>query len=535
MEPQEFQPSNLQNPSPQNIPPVEYKEREHSNFSTKIIFIVSVVILILLIGGGVYYAYLMKLGPFAISQYSEENLMSGIMSAASRINSSSYSVSASLAMVERDVDAQPFTINLSNADEINKQYANDSKRAQSISSLISKLIYNNKGVYPTSLQALLNNKKIYSYRNISINDPATNNPYKYQPTENGKNFALTVTFETSNAISQIKKSYKFSPTVTIINGKTVTFTKDSYSYFHLPSTPPKPLLATLGDYMAFFPPEGTASLFASAQSDFVSTGSANWKFNVDATGDFGDLTYKFDADALKAGDIYYFRINNIPTFLFGSIGIEKGQWISVAPSKQTSGSNPYSYYGNFGDAEKTYKEHRKEITEMLHKMVEIADEEKLIKFKNPVHSETVDGRNLYRYDLVIKKDAIVPFYKRVLDEFNKSNLISYYPMLNDSGYIEYLQSPEFSELFDYYQKNTTLTLWADTQGFPAIVSYGMRIVPQDSYTQLKDKQANLVFKLKLSDINKPVKIEAPAGAKDFEEAMQSSPYFQKSVDAAIKQ
>lgn len=509
----------------------------HTNYSRKspkkIIFsVLAVVLVLLLIGTGLYF-YSAKFGLFGISPYTDKNLFSGLLTVASKINSSSYSASASLTMTKRDADAKPFVAS-TDTDAIKKQYENDAKRAQDVSSIINRLTqlgHSNQGTYPGFLQPLQDN--LYSQYKVSIIDPLTQQPYRYALTENGNNFALTVIFETSSAISQIRQSYKFSDTTTIISGKTVTFTKDSYPYLYISSTPPKPFLVSLADMMAYVPPETKVDFSASAQSDFTNKDSTDWKFNADATGDFGDLTYKFNLDALRKDSIYYLRINNMPAFFFSYIGFEKGQWIKVDPSKASSSGN-YSYFSDLSATEKSYKEHRQEITDALKKVITIADSESLFTFKNAPHQEMVDSRRLYRYDLLVNKSAIVPFYKKLLEEYSNTNISSSYSPLTDNGYLEYLQSPEFSEIFDYYQKNTTLTLWVDSDGYPAIVSYGMRIVPGDSVVQLKDKQANLVFKLTLSDINKPVKIDAPTDAKNFEDILQSNPYVQQGQDAAIK-
>ncbi len=534
--------SEVQKINPPSPPPVtsfpEYKNTPSFKFSPKIIWgILAGVFILLLIVGGTYF-FINKGGLIAISSYTEKNLLSGLLTASSKISSSSYSASTSLEMSKRDLDAQPFTTKLSNVNEIKIQYQNDSKRAKDISAILLQLRYY-KGSYPTSLQSL-NNQNKYPY-STSITDPTTQLPYSYAITDNGNNFSLSATLETSSAIFQIRKSYKFSDTTTIINGKTITFTKDSYSYFSLSPTPPEPFLVVFADYMSYIPPETKASASVSAQSDWGNKDSTNWKFNVDAIGDFGDLTYNFNLDALKKDSLYYFKINNIPSLFFGYIGSEKGQWIKVDPNKNSSSDS--SYYGysylskEFPDAEKYYKEHRQEVTDLLKKMVAIADDEKLINLKKPAYKEKVEGSELYRYDLVINKDAVVPFYKRLLEESNKTAIKSYYPssFLTDSGYLEYLQSPEFNEVFDYYQKNTALTLWVDSQGFPVIVSYSLRIVPPDSVVQLKDKQANLVFKLVLSDINKPVNIQAPSDFKNFEDAFQSNSNFKKNKDATIKE
>jgi len=502
----------------------------------KLILIISTVIIILGIVGLGVYAYIFKIGPFSNSPYTEKTLLSRILDKSSKIKSASYSLSASFDIGERDADAKPFVTKLSNAEETKKKYENDAKRVQDISSLLSSLRYcrscskNTKyNTYPISLESLKTETDYFnSYRKLSIEDPATKAQYTYKLTPDGKNFNLSVTFETSDAVSAIKRSYKFSPTTTIINGKMVTFTKDSYDYIYFSSKPPKPFLVGLSDNLEYVPSEVKVSASISAQAELSNPDSANWKFNGDATGDFGDLTYKVNIDALRKDNIYYYKINNIPSIFSGFWGVDKGQWVKVDPSKASSKG---SYIVNqLPEAEKKLKESREELSDLLKKAITIATNNNLITLKKSPYSERINGQQLYRYDLQIRKESILPFYQQLQEEISKTNLKNEYPMLEDTGLIEYLQSPEFGEAFDYYQKNTNLFLWTDEQGFPAIISYSMRIIPQDSTAQLKDKQGNLVFKIKLSDINKPVDIKAPADAKDI----QSNPYYQKGIDSSIK-
>lgn len=65
-----------------------------------------------------------------------------------------------------------------------------------------------------------------------------------------------------------------------------------------------------------------------------------------------------------------------------------------------------------------------------------------------------------------------------------------------------------------------MTLWVDASGFPAIVQYTMRVVPPDTAVALKNKQINVTFKLSLSNINQPVQIDAPSGAKPIADLMK---------------
>ncbi len=492
-----------------------------SSSKKKVTLLLSVTLGLLVLGGGVY-AYLMKVGPFARPPYSEKNLFSGILASVARINSSSYLISGSLAVSARDADAKPFVAaNVSNSQEVLQRYQHDARRMQDVTGILQNL-FTKKASYPPSLSGLIdkNNNQYSYYGTTNITDPVSGQSYEYALTENGKNFTLTVIFETTEAISTIKKSYNFSATSTPIEEKKVTFTKNSSSYIYFPTTPPKPLLVQLSDSLSFLPAEVNAKLSASAQTDWGKP-DADWKFNINASGDFGDLTYKVDVDALKKSGIYYFKINNIPSLFLGSLAAMKGQWIKVDPSIASSSDDTYSEFSYFSsklpDVEKSYKEQRKAFTDLIKKVATIADEENLLTLKTPPYSERIDGRVLYRYDLKIHKSAIVPFYKRFIaavdDLKSKNNSL----VISDQSYLEYLQSKEFDDIFDYYDKNTFLTLWADSQGFPAVVTYTLRIIPPDTATQLKNKQINIVWKLVVSDINQKVNIIAPDNAKSIQD------------------
>jgi hypothetical protein len=273
--------------------------------------------------------------------------------------------------------------------------------------------------------------------------------------------------------------------------------------------------------MAQLPSDMKGVFSASAQTDWRKE-NADWKFNMDATGDFGDLSYKVNADALKKNGIYYFRINNIPSLFLMFIGNIKGSWYKIDSNAATSSSPDY-YDSNvlseltreIPEAEKSYKEVRKELTNILLKAAEIADGEQLFTFKKPAYNESVNGRTLYHYELGINKKAIVPFYEKLLKASDSMNLKNDLTGLADTSYLEYLKSKDFEDIFDYYNKNTSFAILVDADGFPAVVEYKMRIVPQDSAQQFKDKQLDLVWKLSIADINKNVNIETPENAKNI--------------------
>ncbi|GEM_PF-854558 len=511
--------------------------RTFSRFSKKLVAMVSGIFIILVLLGGGVYAYVMRIGPFSRPPYTEKNLVSGVLGAIARIDTSSYLFSASLNVRDRDSDAKSFISRLSNESELRVQYQNDAKRARDVSSIFQTL-QTYQGKYPASLEQLASSspRPPYSYygNQLSITDPRTERPYEYSLTENGKNFAFAVTFETHDAVSQVRRAYNFSPAVTRIDGKRVTFTKDSSPYLYVRSEPPKPYLVQLSESFGIAPSEASANISARAETDWRKSESADWKFNVGANGDFGDLSYKVDIDALKKDGIYYVKVNNMPSFFLGLFGGVKGQWIEIDPNDNSesggTGFGGVSYLtSGLPEAEKAYKKNREELVRLIRAAARIADEENFFILEKAPYSERVDNRILYRYDLAFRKSAIVPFYKRLIKEIETMELAKEYRLFADEGYLEYLESPEFDEIFDYYDKNTAITFWADPQGYPAMITYSIRVVPPDSVAQLKEKQVNLLFTIALSDINKPIDIEKPDDAKPLSEFINKSALGQSVV------
>lgn len=485
-------------------------------------------LLILLIGAGAAYAYVERMGPFARAPYQEDNLMSGLFAKISEINSSTYSVSARLYAMERDADAVPFDIEIKDDKELLEKYYRDSLRADEVSEILRNLqymTYDDKA-YPATLAKVKSWEEGFGSPVLSVNDPLTKKEYSYKLISGGKDYELAVTFETSQALSQIKKSAKYSDNEPKIDGMTVTFSKDSYSYLYLPSEPPKTFFESMGDFAAYLPPEIDVSGTVSATSEkAVDGGIPKWKFMMDGTGNFGDLSYKINLEALKGDADYYLRINNMPS-LFSSFLPPKGQWVKFSPetADQKDEQDPYSASfmtsESIAEYEEKYKEQKDETVAFIKKVVTFADEEKLFTFKSvPKREKVEDGRSLYRYDLQVRKEAVLPFYRKLIDEVARMGESGADYAIIDEGYLNFLESDEFSETFDYYDRNIDVTMWTDDDGFPALFKYSIRIVPKAEVVTLAGKQIILEFTISLDDINKPVEIKIPEEAKTYEELM----------------
>jgi hypothetical protein len=406
----------------------------------------------------------------------------------------------------------------------NEQYQNDYDRSRAIQSIMTaiRFVYRTQSL-PSNLKTIANayNAQLAgsSLSRVSILDPKTNEPYGYKVTSNG--FEITVTFETSDAIAAARRGYSYDASTTTIEGKTVTFKgrPDSYFSFYLSPEPPKPFLVQIGEDLRFLPAD--FSIKGGVKGTVSFGDSSKWAFNLNGQGDFGDLSYALDIDALKNNTDYYVRISKIPSILLSTISNLKGQWIHIdatAPTSTERYGSSLSYYANyFPQLESDYRKNREKMQAFYGKALSIANDVGLIEFKNAPKSDHVDGRLVYRYDVTLKKDAILPFYQKLSDEIKKDSDLSYSTFFNDEGMVEYLQSDEFSQVYDYVNKYMSVTLWVDPQGRLAQSDFLFKGIPPDTAVQLKDKQIDVLLRLVMSNFNQGVHIDVPKETKEISE------------------
>ncbi len=110
-----------------------------------------------------------------------------------------------------------------------------------------------------------------------------------------------------------------------VAGKIITFTEENESWFILMKRHPKSVLEESGDMVQYLPPELAIQGQISFASDWGTEEPAQWKFNIGGDGDFGDLTYKVDIDAMKKvlRLIFLRKFNNFPDLFFSSFLPEK--------------------------------------------------------------------------------------------------------------------------------------------------------------------------------------------------------------------
>jgi hypothetical protein len=462
----------------------------------KFLIVAVIVVLILAICGSVY-AYLAQIGPFAHAPYHAESLATDIFAGARKINSAGYTVSFNMVSEPRASDAVPFELAVPQDQSKIQAYNRDQDKARTIQDQLSKLstyYYTNKQ-YPSSIDQ----------------KPS----YTYSATNLYKDFSLTATFETSEAVDAITK-YSDAKT-TIVLDKKITFTKGSSAYFSLPATMSQPglsYLSGLQSYIGYIPLNFKLDTSLAGASVKTGATTADGMLHAIMNVDMSDTTIAADVEFRKIADNFYVIINKFPTFFY-DISALKQKWIKITPDDIAAyGSN---YFGSGsqkpGDEITALKQH---VLDALTILLSVADKNHaLISTSDPV-KETVHGVTTYRYDLEFNKSTLPQFYTELTAELAKK-FADKTPLKFNKSTLDYLSSAEFSQAFDYFRKNTTMTLWADREGVPIQFRYGVRMVPSAD-AKNSSKQIRATVTLLLDKINQTIAIDTPTGTMSVEDA-----------------
>lgn len=305
----------------------------------------------------------------------------------------------------------------------------------------------------------------------------------------------------------------------------------------------KPLMLT-GDYgptdfdqTEYFPTEFKLKTSVSASTDFTNSANSDWSINFDTSGDFGDLYYQINVDSLKKGQNIYFKVNNLPA-IFSFFPFPKSQWFLLdfdridEIAKQHLSEEEYASYQANGardkedfkkdllDYEAKYKENREKFTRIMKNFVLKADEYKILAFKEPPLKDNTAVVPLYRYSLMFRPGTLSTFF----EGFARDVLNQEFPdeQKANEEFLADLQSENGKEVMKYLEENTTILLWVYENGLPESMKIKFRFVPGNENANFNDKQINFETNLKLSNINEPLVIDAPANAKSFFQYMFDS-------------
>jgi hypothetical protein len=548
-------------PQPRAAQPTQWHPPVQGGGKTKYVIIALAILLVLGAAGayGFWGGFFSLPSLSAKPPYSEGELFSGVLSKLLTIKSTRYSVSTNLRTAERESGASPFQP-VAVSEQKKASYGNDVERASDVQKIYSSISSLNPygsaaKTYPKSLADLIASikaKTSYSYYSIQETDPL-GKPYDYRAKADGSGFTLAVTFETQEAVDQLKKYSGGSASKLEINGKTVVFTEKNNGYIFLSSQLPTPILVTLSDYMKSAPANMEFNSSIGGTFNGQNEGKpGDGQVTLDFSGTFDDLSIAASAEVRKLGKDYYVILNKFPSlFFFSILAPIKGQWIKLTSDYTSTssmgimgGSTVRSIGTSISSADSSYRQNRQRAADDLKMLMRIADQTKLFAFKaQPVlvkASDKASGQDQYKYDLVMKKDNLLAFFKALSAESKNASASDPIKAMDADGMVTYLNDPASAPVLDYMTKNLFFTLWTDAAGMPLKWQTRFRIVPPDTAVQLKDKQVDVVTSLSLSDINKPINVSIPdkfITADEADKLMESnSPYGaarEKSKDARL--
>ncbi len=469
-----------------------------------------IIVIVVIIGALAAYAYFAQLGPFSHPPYSTDSLASEIYSGFSNINTSSYDLHMNIVSQPKAADAKPFDLPADDSPEV-QAYKQDLDTVRDLKIVLVDLQKN---------EFAHNNRFPVAMPPIDGVPASRLTSYNYSCISNCSDFSLSIAFQSADAVSALQKSaktYSTSTSSAVVNGKTITFSNETASYINLPSQPPQPFLVNLLGMqkdLAYIPSDFELDGTFSGAGQKVSGNKVNSKVRMAGTAKFGDFNVAVDAQFEKVGDDLYFMLSKFPS-LFGDMSKIKDKWIVF--TSQDLATYGYGFMGS--PSQKSQDEiaaAKDKLMKAIKIFLSVADKNHALTSIGSPSAEDVNGVRAYRYDLQFNKETMPQFYSDLTSQyqtaFTKDN-----PLVFDQATMDYLKSPRFSKAFDYFRANTTLTLWATGDGTPIRISYGLRMVPDNS-SKNSDKQIMTTITLTLSDVNKPIDIQAPKDTMTIEDA-----------------
>jgi hypothetical protein len=238
------------------------------------------------------------------------------------------------------------------------------------------------------------------------------------------------------------------------------------------------------------------------KNDSQATLDARFGFGADIQ--LSDFTINADLEFLKKGEVVYGIIRKFPGILFFDPTPLKNKWVQM-PLNEIGSALPFASV----DVEKT-REKQDIFLKQLVRMYAHAQETGVMTFIPGQNPDAAMPDSIKYYTATYAREKLPDYYKTLSQELT-TQYGSDTLMVFDQKTLDYLNGNSFTEQFNYAKENAVFAMWLDTKtGLPAQFTYTLRVIPPDSVVKLKDIQYKLTATLKLTDINKPAAIDAPA-------------------------
>jgi protein-disulfide isomerase len=463
---------------------------------------IGVIIFLVIAGGYAGASFYFKLWPFQ-SKLNKQLAFEQLFDKIQQINSSSYQVKLDAKTNPREAGAVPF-IEAPQAENQNNSLEADQNRLRDLKSIQSALeLYkvDHNNLYPEKLDQL----KDY----LQISTAA----YQYSSSADKTDYSLTITFETTDAVDALKKSYNTNQP--LIENQKVTFTKktiNNYYYLDTPISQSSPSLLMGG--LGIIPADASLTINAGGTSQKNQDQAADASFNFGGTFSMGDMQFAAEAELIKKAETSYIKINKLPGMFFVSLEDLKNKWIKIMPEDLIS-FDYLTFLGNFLNQK---EENNNSVLKQLQVATQLLQDEAVLSVDYSLPDEIIDNQKAFAYNVSYDETKVAAWYTHLIDklklEFGDKAL-----MKADEKTLQKIKDPAFEKFLAYQKNNSKLKLLIDkTTGYPIKFVYSMRFVPTDDWRTLKNKQLDLSLDLSLKNINQPIQVAAPADFIPFADA-----------------
>lgn len=455
-------------------------------------------------------AYFTKLWPFQTSGFIDKQLVfAGLFGKIQEINSATYASTLSVKADAREAGATPLTLSSFPEFQAEEQmYERDANRFRDVNRIQGELrTYRDRySSYPARLA------DIAALGMLSVAE------YTYVPDTPRQQYALTVTFETDEALKAAQLTGNKNATST--TGKTVTFTAGSGTYFYFSAKPPRP------NWVSFFEQGEATNYFDFLPADFavqVNVGGTSQR-NADAKADasftlgggvaFGDFTAAANVEVRKKGDVWYGIITKFPSLFFMDLASIKNTWVQITREDLLSYGQLPEIASFVGDKQ----EKNRNALEQIQTIFKSMGDEKVLVPDFSLPDEVVAEVPMYAYAVSYDENRVVGWYEKLSGELKNKYGDDALIKLDETS-LKYMKTASFQQFLSYIKNNTVFKILVDKKtGYPSQFSYRFRLVPAANVAKFKDKQVTVEVVTNLTDVNQPVVVEAPKDFMTFEEA-----------------
>jgi len=485
----------------QVMPPIQPSQPK-----SRIGIIIAAAVIITLLGVATAGAFYFKVWPFSGGLVDKKTAFKNLFTKVEDISSASYEMNLEFKGVEREVGAKPLKLTFPEIEQQKAVLQRDGDRFRDIKIIFTALNndYRGKSKYPKALAGLPD------LTGTSINN------YTYSSTDS--DFSLMVAFESDKAIDEIKRQEKYNPVT--ISGKSVTFSKATgVPYYYLNQQPAQPQWIALLDQQDYLyqsmPGDTKAKIKFGGTAERSKDKQVDAEFHAAFDLSLGDLSFALDGDLLKKGEIFYGRINKMPS-LFADVSVFKQKWVKI--TKDDFSGWGYFEVDTVGDPKKDLSV---TVLDQMKLALTIANEEQVLNVDFNLPDEKIENKNYYVYQISFQPEKVAKWYERLEKELREKYGDMAIVKL-DKDTLSLLQSDSFKEYMKYINDNNRWKIVVDPRsGFPVRFDTWSRLVPPDSATKLAKRQFELSGSLKLTNINQPIVVTEPQESITVEDVMIS--------------